>query len=254
MKSQSFILGIILQVLPLGSHADSINVAVATNFAAPLAEIARKFRAATGHQIKISSSASGKIYAQIKNGAPFAVFLSADEEKPLALEQEGLSVPGSRFTYAIGRLALWSPRDNLVTDGPQILQRGEFRKLALANPKLAPYGKAAVEVLDALGLAEATKSRWVMGENIAQTYQFIQSGAADFGFVAAAQILAESQIKSGSAWLIPAELHQPIRQDAILLRKAENSRAARELLTFLRSEQVRALIESYGYQTEPQDR
>ncbi len=230
--------------------AARIHVAVAANFSAAMRDIATKFEQSTGHELLLSFGSSGKIFAQIQHGAPFQVFLSADREKPEALEQAGLGVPGSRFTYAVGALALWSATPGFVDDTPTRLISGAFNKLALANPKLAPYGVAAVEVLEALQLQQVTEPRWVVGENIAQAYQFVATGNADLGFVALSQILHQGRIKEGSSWLVPPELYSPIRQDAVLLQSATDSEGARALLDYLRSDEVRGIIHAHGYTTE----
>jgi molybdate transport system substrate-binding protein len=227
-----------------GALAESINVAVAANFVSTFKLLKIQFEASSGHTLKISSGSSGRFYAQIKNGAPFHVFFSADQSTPQRLEAEGLVVAGSRLTYAVGALALWSANPALVVDGvldgAQVLQAGDFNKLALANPRLAPYGVAALEVLTALGLLEATRSKWVQGENIAQTYQFVSTGNADVGFVALSQI-------GGAAWLVPAELYRPIMQDAGLLRRGETSQGAQALLRYVRGAEARVIIEANGY-------
>lgn len=235
----------LLAAVPL--HAEPLHVAVASNFTAPMEQIAEAFEAETGHVLALSSGASGKFFAQISNGAPFGVFFSADQAKPQRLEEEGLAVAGTRFTYAVGALALWSADEALVDSEGTILKQGRFERLALANPRLAPYGAAAVEVLNALGLAASTRQRWVMGENISQTYQFVHSGAAPLGLVALSQVTADGQVGRGSAWIVPEALYQPIRQDAVLLRVAEDNPVARQLLAFVRGPTARRLIESYGY-------
>jgi molybdate transport system substrate-binding protein len=233
-----------------GALAESINVAVAANFVSTFKLLKTQFEASSGHTLKISSGSSGRFYAQIKNGAPFHVFFSADQSTPQRLEAEGLVVAGSRLTYAVGALALWSANPGLVVDGvldgAQVLQGGDFNKLALANPRLAPYGVAALEVLTALGLRETTRSKWVQGENIAQTYQFVSTGNADLGFVALSQI-REGEALLGAAWLVPAELYQPIMQDAGLLRRGETSQAAQALLRYVRGAEARVIIEANGY-------
>jgi molybdate transport system substrate-binding protein len=238
-----------------GALAESVNVAVAANFVSTFTLLKAQFEASSGHTLKISSGSSGRFYAQIKNGAPFHVFFSADQSTPQRLEAEGLVVAGSRLTYAVGALVLWSANPGLVVDGvldgAQVLQGGEFNKLALANPRLAPYGVAALDVLTALALREATRSRWVQGENIAQTYQFVSTGNADVGFVALSQIrlsqLREGEAMRGAAWLIPAELYRPIMQDAGLLRRGETNQAAQALLRYVRGAEARVIIEANGY-------
>ncbi|MFT4721207.1 MAG: molybdate transport system substrate-binding protein [Candidatus Azotimanducaceae bacterium] len=242
-----------------GALAESINVAVAANFVSTFKLLAADFEVSSGHTLKISSGSSGRFYAQIKNGAPFYVFFSADQSTPQRLEAEGLVVAGSRLTYAVGALALWSANPRLVVDGvldgAQVLHGGDFNKLALANPRLAPYGVAALEVLTALGLREANRNKWVQGENIAQTYQFVSTGNADVGFVALSQVsqisklsqTREAEAVRGAAWLVPAELYQPIMQDAVLLRRGETSQAAHALLRYVRGAEARVIIEANGY-------
>lgn len=230
------------------THADEVHVGVAANFTAPMKAIVAEFEKNTGHRADLAFASSGKLYAQIKHGAPFEVLLSADDAKPMKLEQEGMTVPGSRFTYAIGTLALWSAQDNLVDDKGAVLGNGEFKHLALANPKLAPYGTAAMETLGKLGVTDKVQSRIVQGENIAQTYQFVATGNADLGFVALSQVMKEGQITRGSTWIVPAELHGPIRQDAVILANGKGNVAADALMKYLKGEKAAAIIESYGYQ------
>lgn len=231
------------------AHADEVQVAVAANFAAPAKRIAAEFEQATGHKAQLSFGATGKFYAQIRNGAPFEVLLSADDATPARLEQDGAAVVGSRFTYAIGRLALWSARPGFVDAGGEVLKGGAFRHLALANPRLAPYGAAAVEVLTALKLHDTLRAKFVQGENIAQTHQFVASGSAELGFVALSQVFRDGRIAEGSGWVVPAELHAPIRQDAVLLEKGRDKAAAAAWLHFLRGDKARAIISAYGYET-----
>ena len=228
--------------------AEEIKVAVASNFTAPMKEIAAAFERSSGHRVTLSFGSSGKIFAQIKHGAPFQVFFSADRAKPEALEKERLVVPETRFTYAVGALALWSTKPGLVDDAATRLKSEDFKKLALANPKLAPYGAAAVEVLENLNLKEVTEAKWVYGENISQTYQFVGTGNAELGYVALSQTMDNGRITTGFAWIVPGELHHPIRQDAVLLKRGAHSDAARALLRFVRGEKGREIIESYGYQ------
>lgn len=232
------------------AQAEEIRIAVASNFTAPMKDIVKEFEKSSGHRVKISFGSSGKFFAQIQHGAPFQAFFSADQAKPKALEKVGLVIPESRFTYAIGALALWSSKPGFVDDNASRLKSGNFNKLALANPKLAPYGAAAVEVLDSLKLKKATVKKWVRGENIAQTYQFVSTGNTDMGFVALSQVMAKDKINEGSAWIIPAELYNPIRQDAVLLQRGKNSQATQALLRFVRSEKAKGIIESYGYMTQ----
>lgn len=230
------------------ARADEVHVAVAANFTAPMQRIAAAFEQETGHKAQLSFGSSGKFYAQIRNGAPFQVFLSADDETPARLEREGATLPGSRMTYAVGQLVLWSARPDLVDDQGQVLRRGPFNKLAIANPRLAPYGRAAEEALASLGLMDGLKSRFVQGENIAQTFQFVSTGNAELGFVALSQVFKDGGIKSGSGWIVPSNLHSPIRQDGVILRGAKDNPAALALMKFLKGDKAKALIRAYGYE------
>lgn len=232
------------------AQAEDIHVAVAANFAATMKDVVAQFEKNSEHKVALSFGSSGKFFAQIQNGAPFHIFFSADQSKPEALEKAGLTVPDSRFTYAMGALVLWSAKADFVSDDYSRLQSGDFNKLALANPRLAPYGAAAVEVLDSLELREATIPKWVRGENIAQTYQFAASGNADLGFVALSQILDKGHVMEGSSWIVPRTLYQPIRQDAVLLKSAVDSVGAKALLDYIRSESARTIIHSHGYKTQ----
>lgn len=238
---------IALGLCSLSARAGEVQVAVAANFAAPMQAIATQFAKDTGHRAVLMGGSTGKLYAQIRNGAPFEVFLSADDATPARLVAEGSALRGSRFTYALGRLVLWSATPGLVDAEGKVLARGGFAHLALANPKLAPYGAAAMQVLGALGLAETLRSKLVVGESIAQAYQFVHSGNAQLGFVALAQVAQDGAIASGSAWRVPAELHAPIRQDAVLLARGQANPAARALLEYLQGPAARAVIRSYGY-------
>lgn len=239
-------------VLALGgiaaAHAGEVSVAVASNFIAPMQKIATAFEQATGHKAVLSSGATGKFYAQIIHGAPFQLLLAADDATPARLESEGRIVPGSRFTYAVGQLVLWSARPGYVDTQGQVLRTGDFAYLAMANPRLAPYGLAAQETLDKLGVAARVQPRLVMGENIAQTYQFVASGNAQLGFVALSQVMEDGRVARGSAWRVPPQFHEPIRQDAVLLAAGKDSAAARALLQYLRSDAARAVIRGYGYE------
>ncbi|WP_434802617.1 molybdate ABC transporter substrate-binding protein [Paracidovorax valerianellae] len=229
------------------AQAAEVLVAVAANFTAPMQKIATAFEQATGHKAVLSFGATGKFYAQIKNGAPFQVLLAADDTTPERLEREGQGVQGSRFTYAVGRLVLWSPRAGYVDDQGQVLKTGDFAHLAVANPKLAPYGLAAVQTLAKLGLSDRLQPRFVTGENIAQTYQFVATGNAPLGFVALSQVMEGGKIAKGSAWQVPEALHDPIRQDAVLLATGKDQPAATALMQFLRSDAAREVIRAYGY-------
>lgn len=237
-------------VLALGvthAFAAEVQVAVAANFTAPMQQIAVEFERDTGHKARLAFGATGKFYAQIRNGAPFELFLAADDTTPAKLEEEGATLAGSRFTYAIGRLVLWSAKPGVVDDKGEVLRRGAFAHLAVANPKTAPYGAAAQEVLRKLGLADALAAKLVTGENIAQTHQFVASGNAELGFVALSQVWADGRLTGGSAWPVPAELHAPLRQDAVILAKGRDKPAARALADYLRGAKAAAIIQSYGY-------
>lgn len=229
------------------ARAGEVQVAVAANFAGALGPIGQAFTAATGHTLKVSAGATGKFASQIAAGAPFEVLLSADDETPKKLIADGLAVAGSNFTYASGRLVLWSAQPGFVDDQGAVLAAGRFAHLAIANPKLAPYGAAAMEVLRARGLADALAPKLVTGENIAQTFQFVVTGNAELGFVALSQVAAPGQATSGSYWRIPAALYGEIRQDAVLLKVGEKNPAAAALLTFLKSDAAKALIRAWGY-------
>lgn len=240
-----------LLLLQVGNaFAEQVQVAVASNFTAPMQEIAVRFERDTGHQARLAFGASGKFYAQIRNGAPFEVLLSADDTTPGRLEQEGAAVPGSRFTYAVGRLVLWSPNAGWVQDGPELLRKGDFRHLAVANPKTAPYGAAAQATLAHLNLDQAMRGRLVQGENIAQTYQFVASGNAQLGFIALSQVAKNGEITTGSGWIVPSDFHAPIRQEAVLLTKGKDNPAAKALMDYLAQPQIRELTQSYGYGLE----
>jgi molybdate transport system substrate-binding protein len=231
----------------LAAQAAEVQVAVAANFAGPIKTIAADFEKATGHKLVVSTGATGKFYAQIQSGAPFDVFLAADDETPAKLDKEGATVAGSRFTYATGKLALWSARPDYVDSKGEVLKSGSFAHLAIAAPKLAPYGAAAVETLAKLGMLAGIEPKFVQGESIGQTFSFISTGNAELGFVALSQVWEGGKVKSGSAWIVPAELHSPIRQDAVLLGRAKDNAAAAAFMSFLKSEGTKAVIRSYGY-------
>jgi len=228
--------------------ADQVQVAVAANFTAPMQAIASAFEQDTGHSVQASYGATGQFYAQISHGAPFEVFLSADDSTPVKLEQEGQSLEGSRFTYAIGSLVLWSPKEGFVDGQGAVLGKGDFKHLAIANPKAAPYGLAATQTLDKLGLSEAVKGKIVEGQNITQALQFVSTGNAELGFVALSQVYKDGQISSGSAWVVPEAMYQPIRQDGLILRKGADNPAAKALVEYLKGPKAAEIIKAYGYQ------
>lgn len=244
------ITGLFLLLLTISipnAYADKVYVAVASNFTHTAKQIAKDFEEQTGHKVSLAFGSSGKLAAQIKNGAPFEVFLSADTQKPEKIEDWGLAIPGSRVTYAIGALALWSATPNLVDSEGAILRLGDFQHLAAANPKLAPYGVAAQETLKELGLTTKLRGRIVEGENISQTFQFVASGTAKLGFVAQSQVLENGELTHGSIWKIPNSMHRPILQDALLLKKATNKPAAKQFLKFLGSAASQEHIRLAGY-------
>lgn len=231
-----------------GILAAEVQVAVATNFTAPMKRIAEEFNKDTGHKAVLSYGATGRFYAQITNGAPFDVFLSADDETPAKLEKEGFAVAGTRLTYATGRLVLWSTNPALVDNKAAVLVRNDFKHLAIAAPKLAPYGAAAMEALTKIGMLPMLQPKLVTGESIGQVFHMISSGNAELGFVAMSQVFEDGKLKSGSAWLVPANLHSPLRQDAVLLTRGKTNPAALQLVIFMKSGQARAIMNSFGYE------
>jgi molybdate transport system substrate-binding protein len=235
-------------LLPVKAMAAEATIAVATNFSVTLEGLQKDFEASGQHRLAIISGATGKLATQIIAGAPFDLFLSADDEATAKLAATGRTVTGSEFTYAIGTLALFSADPRLITsDGAAVLKAGNFSRLAIANPKLAPYGRAAEMVMQVLGVADALREKIVMGENIAQTFQIIDTGNAELGFVALSQILASHAGRQGSHWIVPSSLHEPIRQNAVLLARAKDNAAAKAFLEFLRSPSARAKIVAAGY-------
>lgn len=231
--------------------AQEVRVAVAANFAAPMRQIAATFERETGHRAVVAVGSTGSFYAQIRNGAPFHVLIAADATTPRRLEQEGLAVPGSRITYAVGRLALWSARPGVVDEQGRILETGPYDRIAVANPRLAPYGAAAMQVMERRGVLGRLRGKLVQGESVAQAYQFVASGNAALGFVALSQVQTEGRIISGSAWVIPDTLHDPILQEAVLLIPGRDQPAARALIAHLRSAPARAIIRAHGYAEPP---
>lgn len=229
-------------------HAAEVHVAVASNFAAPMQKIAMAFEKKSGHKTILAFGATGKFYAQVKHGAPYELLLSADAATPARLVAEGLALPGSAFSYATGRLVLWSAQAALVDARGAVLGNGGYAHLAIANPRTAPYGAAALEVLKKLRLLDGVKNRLVQGENIAQTYQFVKTGNAALGFVAMSEVYRGGTLIGGSAWVVPSSLHAPIRQDAVVLAKGAANPAARELAAYLRSDEARRIIRFYGYE------
>jgi len=246
---KSFVLTLLFVAYATSLRAEQALVAVAANFSAPMQQIALAFQKDTGHQLRLSFGATGGIYAQIKNGGPFDVFLSADQLTPQKIEAEGLGVPQTRFTYATGQLVLWSKQDGLVDDKGQVLRSKNIQRIALANPKLAPYGAAALEAMTQLGLLDELKPKLVQGDNIAQTYQFVSTQNAQLGFVALSQVFADGKITSGSGWVLPSSLYKPILQDAILLKNGKDNSAAKALMLYIKGDKAKEMIKRFGYLT-----
>jgi molybdate transport system substrate-binding protein len=243
--STRFLAAIVI-LAPGHSLAEEIRVAVASNFTAAITSITKRFEENTGHKVTLIFGSTGKHYAQIKNGAPFDAFFAADPRRPKRLERQGIALPGSRFTYALGKVVLWSPKADYVDPEASILGRGKFHHLAIANPKLAPYGEAAQEILEARGLWRLLSTRLVRGENIGQAFQFVKSGNAELGFVAYSQVKSANHPIEGSFWKVPQSLYTPIEQQAVLLK---DKNAARAFLWFVRSEEMLKTIRDYGYDT-----
>ncbi len=241
---------LIAALLSVAAQAAEVKVAVAANFAQAMKEIAAEFEKDSGHKVNLTQGATGKFYAQITNGAPFEIFLSADDETPARLVSEGKAVPGTQFTYAVGRLALWSPDANLVDQGGGILKTDKFRFLSIANAKVAPYGRAAVQTMQKLGVLTAIEPRVVQGESITQAHQFVSSGNAQLGFVALSQVWENGKLKSGSAWIVPESMHEQLKQDVVLLNQGKGSKAAQSLLDYLKSDKAKKLIDRYGYKLQ----
>lgn len=237
--------------LPVPAAGGEATVAVAANFAEVVERLEERYERETGHALTVAIGSTGKLYAQIANGAPFDVFLAADQARPQRLEKEGLAVTASRFTYATGRLTLWSREPGRVgSDGAATLEEGDFRLLAIANPELAPYGAAARRALESLGLWQGLRGKLVMGETIGQAHAMVASGNAELGLVALSYLVSPRNEVRGSRWDVPADLYPPIRQDAVLLKRAAGNAAARGFLDFLRSQEAKDLIEAYGYAAE----
>ena len=241
----SFFAGLLLAAM--GARADQVPVAVAANFTAPFNKLAPEFEKETGHQLVASFGSTGKFYAQIKNGAPFEVLLAADDETPAKLVKENAAVAGSPFSYAIGNLVLWSAQPGLVDEQGAVLKRATFERLAIAEPRLAPYGAAGVEAMKKLGVYDAVAPKLVTGETIAQAYQFVASGNAQLGFVALSQVLKDGKVE-GSAWIVPPDLYTSIRQDAVLLNSGKDKPGPVALLKYLQGAKAQAVIKSYGYE------
>lgn len=240
---------IIFTLLFLPVKAEQINIAVASNFIKPMKKIVQIYEKQSGHKVVMSFGSSGKFFAQISHGAPYHIFFSADQEKIIALEKANLIIKNSRFTYAIGALVLWSPTEGYFTDGAAFLADGHFKKLAMANPKLAPYGRAAQEVLAYTSLSEQVRTKQVIAENIAQAFQFATTGNAEIGLIALSQVMNNGVISSGSSWVIPHSYYQPIKQDAAILKRAKNNQVSQDFIAFMRSSEVKSIMTSFGYTT-----
>lgn len=229
------------------AHAGDVTIAVAANFTAPMKQITAEFEKSTGHKIVASFGSTGQLYAQVKNGAPFELFFSADSSTPSKLIAENAAVSAEQFTYALGKLVLWSAKPGFVGADAGVLKQGQFDRIAIANPKLAPYGTAAVETMRALGVHDKLQAKFVTGENIGLTFHFAATGNAQLGFIALSQVMKDGRITRGSAWIVDQKLYTPIKQDVVLLKKGKGKPAAEALLKYVRGEQARTIIRSYGY-------
>lgn len=245
---RSYLIALVCSVFGMSTiQADTLTLAVAANFSAPMEQIATEFEATTGHHLAISVGSTGRFYAQIRHGAPYDVLLSADAQTPKKLVDEGLALSDSLQTYAIGRLVLYSNNPNLVDSQGDVIKTGHFSKIALADPKLSPYGKAALQTLDALGMTQTLRSKFVFGESIGQTWQFVATGNAPLGFVAGAQISHPDQKARGSYWVVPGHLHEPLRQDMVILNRAKDKKAAREFLAWMSGPEAWRIMTGFGY-------
>jgi molybdate transport system substrate-binding protein len=253
-KPCNWLVGLLLTCVASSAQADSVAVAVAANMLTPMQTIAKRFEQDTGHTVALTAGATGKLYAQITHGGPWQLLLAADDTTGPRLIEEGRGVAGSHRIYALGRLVLWSASSQAPSDGPQVLRQGQFDHLAIANPRVAPYGAAAVQVLQALGLPHlaaptnpAQKPKLVQGESIAQAYQFVATGHATWGFVALSQVMQEGRVVRGSAWVVPSHLHSPLRQGVVLLKPGEGHAAAQALLAYLQSPAAQQVLRQFGY-------
>lgn len=243
MKLKSLLISAALLASTTLASAGETIVAVAANFTEPVKEIAETFHQKTGHTATLSFGATGNFYTQIKNGAPFEIFLAADDERPTLSVKEGYGVEGTQFTYAIGTLVLWSAKDGVV-NGPETLSNSAIKHIAYCNPAAAPYGKAAVETMQALKVFDTVKPKLVEGQNISQAYQFTKTGNAEIGFVALSQVIKE---EGGSSWVVPQDYYEPIRQDAVLLKTGAENEAAKAFIDFLKGPEAAEIIKKYGY-------
>ncbi len=239
-----FLLGLLSGAVVAG---EGVRVAVASNFSSTMQRLIPPFELQSGYRVTTSYASSGKLFAQITHGAPFDIFLSADGERPHRLELLGLVAVNQRFTYATGNLLLWAPDASSPEDALQQLQQGRFSFLSIANPKIAPYGAAAMQVMAKLGLGQRFIKRTARGENIAQTYQFVYSGNAQLGFVAKSQMVDAGGDLSGGVWAVPSHMHSPIEQQGVLLKRAEQNPAAHAFIDYLRSDSAKQIIAASGY-------
>lgn len=248
MKTRSLVSGLLASLLwvAAAAHADEVQVAVAANFTAPFNKIAAAFEKDTGHKVVSSFGSTGKFYAQIRNGAPFEILLAADDETPKKLIGESAAVAGTQFTYAVGKLVLWSVKPAIVDPAGEVLKRGGFDHIAIANPKLAPYGAAAVQAMKKLGVYDNLSAKLVTAESIAQAYQFVNTGNSLLGFVAMSQVLKDGQVE-GSSWVVPSELYDTIQQDAVVLSKGKDKAGVSAFMNYLQGDKARAVIRSFGY-------
>ncbi len=248
MKTRHLLAATLLALTQTYLHAGEATIAVAANFTGPMELIKPAFEKTTGHTLIIAYGTVGKFYAQIKNNAPFDALISSDQTVPVNLEKDGFALPETRFTYAIGKLMLWSSKPGVVDNQGEVLKRGDFRHLAIANPKVAVYGAAAVQVMEKMGVRPALEPKWVLGENITQAYQFVATGNAELGFVALSQIYKDGKYADGSSWAVPPELYPQIRQDAVLLTRGKGNAVAEALLGYLKGSFAKQVIQSHGYE------
>jgi molybdate transport system substrate-binding protein len=249
LRNLSLFMLAVMVLACLPAHAAEVSVAATADFAAPLERLAPLFQKESGNSVKVTAGASGRLYAQIKAGAAFDVFLSADEELPKQLMQDGRADGGSRFVYATGRLVLWSAQDDLVDEKGAVLNRGNFNMLAIANPRYSPYGVAAKETLTKLTMWNAIQEKLTKGENTTQAWQLAATEKADLALIALSQVMRDGKVREGSAWIVPHELHNPIHQGAVLLKGAKDPAAAKAFLNFLKSEKARAVMRGFGYES-----
>lgn len=250
MKNKVFLMAAALVIaMNCAALAEEIKVAVAANFLAPMEELAKVYQKKTGDSVVISAGSSGKLYSQIKNGAPFDLLLSADTERTAKLEKEGLAVAGTSFVYAVGKLVLFSPKAGYVDEQGAVLKSGTFTHIALADPKAAPYGFAAKQTLEKMGLWDAVSAKIVYGESITQALQFVDSGSAELGFLAWSTVKKGVDAGKGSYWMVPQEMYTPLDQGAVLLLPAKDKQSAKDLLAFLKSDEAITMIENFGYGT-----